>query len=145
MQEYLCKEKGFVQYEISNFARSVDFMSQHNKLYWEGDAEFAAFGNNASSFVNGRRFSRPHSLSKYFRWVEDKRFLDETNGILDSDLVLAETIMMTRLRSSDGFLFDQIRPYIGNDVMDDFEREIENSYLLDQGLIHKTDGGIRLD
>ena len=75
MQTYLCKKKGFVQYEISNFARKPELESKHNKLYWKGDAEFAAFGNGAASFTEGYRISRPRSLARYFKWVEDGQFL----------------------------------------------------------------------
>ena len=70
MQTYLCNQKGFTQYEISNFARRPELESLHNKIYWEGDAEFAAFGNGAASFTDGKRFTRPRSVNHYMGWVD---------------------------------------------------------------------------
>ena len=138
MQEYLCNERGFIQYEISNFAKSEQLMSKHNCLYWEGDAEFAAFGNSASSFVEGRRFARPRSLAKYYRWVESRGYLSCDNGELDSASVLAETVIMTRLRTLEGLKFEQISPYVETQKLEDFKEKLQHSYLVEEGLIHLT-------
>ena len=43
----------------------------HNKIYWEGDAEFAAFGNGAASFTDGKRYTRPRNLNRYMKWVDE--------------------------------------------------------------------------
>ncbi len=45
---------GFVQYEISNFAKS-GYESRHNLKYWRCE-EYLGIGAAAHSFLNGRRF-----------------------------------------------------------------------------------------
>lgn len=48
-------ERGFAQYEISNFARPGR-ESRHNLKYWT-QQEFLGFGASAASFRHGRRFT----------------------------------------------------------------------------------------
>jgi oxygen-independent coproporphyrinogen-3 oxidase len=54
---------GFVQYEISNFARP-GFECQHNLTYWRGGSYFG-FGPGAARYVNGRRETNIRSTLGY--------------------------------------------------------------------------------
>lgn len=56
-------ERGFAQYEISNFAKA-GFESRHNLVYWTG-GEYIGFGPAAHSLYKGRRFYVPGDLEKY--------------------------------------------------------------------------------
>jgi len=51
----LLEEAGFVQYEVSNFAR-MGFQCRHNLGYWEGE-DYIGFGPSATSTVSGRRWT----------------------------------------------------------------------------------------
>lgn len=55
--------QGFVQYEISNFARP-GFESRHNLTYWRG-GEYAGIGPGAHSFQGGRRFYYSRDLQGF--------------------------------------------------------------------------------
>jgi oxygen-independent coproporphyrinogen III oxidase len=57
------KQKGFLQYEISNFAKS-GFESSHNKSYWDFKPYYG-FGLGASSFDGNKRFINLKNLDEY--------------------------------------------------------------------------------
>ena len=60
--EYL-NSLGYVQYEISNFAKP-GFESRHNTLYWRC-GEYIGIGPAAHSFYHGRRFHYPRSMQAF--------------------------------------------------------------------------------
>ncbi len=57
------REKGYQQYEISNFARR-GLRSRHNIKYWTG-GEYLGFGPAASSDFGGKRFTVAPDLKAY--------------------------------------------------------------------------------
>ena len=61
------RASGYEHYELSNYARP-GHRSRHNMVYWLGHSYYA-FGVGAASFLEGRRFSRPKSLSGWQRYV----------------------------------------------------------------------------
>lgn len=61
---------GYAQYEISNFARP-GFESRHNLRYWRL-GEYLGLGPAAHSFLSGRRFFYPRSLSAFLAGEEPK-------------------------------------------------------------------------
>ena len=58
-------EAGFVQYELSNFARPGR-ACRHNQAYWANDAHFG-FGMGAAEYVDGVRRLNTRDLSGYVR------------------------------------------------------------------------------
>lgn len=102
MYLYTCdhlQEKGFRQYEISNFARP-GYESRHNLKYWLG-GEYLGFGPSAASDFAGRRFTIRADL------------MDYVEGILHGGQILSECqdmparerageYLMLRLRTIDG-------------------------------------------
>ena len=67
---------GYVQYEISNFARS-DLTSRHNLKYWTL-GEYLGFGPGAHSDFGGHRFAVARDLSAY---LAGKTVLSEDTAI----------------------------------------------------------------
>jgi oxygen-independent coproporphyrinogen-3 oxidase len=57
--------RGFVHYEISNFARP-GHASRHNLKYWT-DQPYVGLGQSAASYVDGRRWVNPRRFSEYVR------------------------------------------------------------------------------
>lgn len=43
--------------------------SRHNEVYWQGNAQYYAFGLGAASYLQRRRFSRPRGMGAYKQWV----------------------------------------------------------------------------
>ncbi len=63
------EDNGFVQYEISNFARDIEHQSRHNRKYWER-APYLGFGLDAHSMLlhpdgNAVRFANADELDEY--------------------------------------------------------------------------------
>ena len=56
---------GYAQYEISNFARDGQ-VSRHNLKYWNLEP-YLGLGPAAHSFLNGRRFYYPRSLTAFLK------------------------------------------------------------------------------
>ncbi len=61
--------RGYMQYEISNFARP-GFECIHNLKYWNCE-EYLGFGVSAHSYFNGNRFAFIPDIKKYVPAVED--------------------------------------------------------------------------
>jgi len=66
MYNYINKKlfkKGFVHYEISNFAKS-GFESKHNLVYWNNE-EYYGFGIGASGYIKGFRYENTKNIDEY--------------------------------------------------------------------------------
>ncbi len=61
------KEKGFLRYEVSNFALA-GFESKHNLNYWKR-GEYIGVGVSASSFMKGRRFTNSFKIDEYMNAI----------------------------------------------------------------------------
>ncbi len=91
--------RGFRQYEISNFARK-GLYSRHNMKYWTG-GEYLGFGPSASSDFAGKRFTLVRDLQAYIQGIRG-------NGNVMEDIQeiplreRAGEYLMLRLRTSAG-------------------------------------------
>lgn len=63
MTQEKLKEAGYIQYEISNYAKP-EYECRHNCGYWTG-AEYLGLGLGASSYIKGSRFEQTTRLSEY--------------------------------------------------------------------------------
>lgn len=68
------REKGYIQYEISNFAKP-GYESRHNLKYWDG-APYLGFGPAAHSFFDRKRYYYPRDIHA---------FIDGNTPVLDED------------------------------------------------------------
>ena len=90
---------GYLQYEISNFARS-GFQSRHNLKYWMGRA-YIGFGPGAHSDFGGRRYSFLRDLNLYIsRVLEGGSVVDESELIPQRER--GSEYLMLRLRTTRG-------------------------------------------
>ena len=110
----LLAEKGFRQYEISNFARS-GFESRHNLKYWKlGD--YLGIGPAAHSFMNGRRFYYGRSMEDFY----DNKIIDDGEG------GTAEEYIMLRLRLAEGLDLGKYKEAFGDYPRKDFLNKVES-------------------
>lgn len=85
-------EMGFVQYEISNFAKA-GYESRHNLKYWLCD-DYIGFGASAHSCYKGRRFYYPNDIDG---------FISGMPPVIDSEAACGEDErIMLGLRLSKG-------------------------------------------
>ena len=115
----ILRERGFRQYEISNFARK-GLYSRHNMKYWTG-GEYLGFGPNASSDFAGRRFTIIRDLQGYIDGIRSGgEVLQDVEDIPIRER--AGEYLMMRLRTSTGII----------------KEEYERQYLLPFGPIEEA-------
>jgi len=84
--------KGFMQYEVSNFALP-EFECKHNQQYWNyGD--YIGIGTAAHSFVNNKRWWNYKSLTFYLKSVNEKENSIAGSEILTKVETLEEFVML---------------------------------------------------
>jgi len=95
----ILKERGFRQYEISNFARRGKY-SKHNMKYWTG-GEYIGFGPDASSDFAGKRYTNVRDLKAYIHGIKTGgQVLKEISEVPVRER--AGEYLMMRLRTSAG-------------------------------------------
>jgi oxygen-independent coproporphyrinogen III oxidase len=97
---------GYIQYEISNFARP-GFESQHNLRYWDGGA-YRGFGVGAHSFDGRKRWWNVGELDRYHRAVSAGKAPVENAETLTNEQRLTEGIMLS-LRLPEGLDLGRLR------------------------------------
>ena len=93
MVNYLTN-KGYCQYEISNFAFS-GFESRHNLKYWNCE-EYLGLGASAHSLMDGKRFYFPRDIQSFY----DNKTVSDGDGATEYEYI------MLRLRLTDGISFE---------------------------------------
>lgn len=127
----LLKEKGYIHYEISNFALEGHFC-QHNITYWRNEP-YVGLGPGASSFYEGWRFKREEN----FEW-----FLGYSEVIkMDKEEEIKETIFMN-LRMLEGIDKERFFRRFGIRIEERYKETIER--LKGEGLLEEDDKRIRL-
>jgi oxygen-independent coproporphyrinogen-3 oxidase len=112
--EYL-ESRGFIQYEISNFAR-LGFACRHNLGCWQG-RDYLGLGPSAVSTLGNRRITNPADLGE---WVAaTARGADPPCEHLDTATRLEEMLML-RLRTTAGLSLAEWRRASGRPFSADF-------------------------
>ena len=106
----LLEEKGFEQYEISNFAKDECY-SKHNLKYWQGE-DYLGFGPASHSFYNNKRFFVPKDIERFV----NNAFQDEV--VEEQSVDKLEEYIMLSLRLKWGINKDEIIKLGGNDFAD---------------------------
>jgi oxygen-independent coproporphyrinogen-3 oxidase len=125
---------GYMQYEISNFAR-MGFPCRHNSGYWRGE-DYLGLGPAAASTLDGRRRTNPADLKTWADNAEkgeDSAFREE----LDALTGLKEMLML-RLRTCAGLSFSEWQMKAGRPFLSDFGAQ---ATLLQQNGLARTRAG----
>ena len=92
-------DKGYRQYEISNFCKK-GAVSRHNLKYWQG-GEYLGFGPDASSDFGGQRFTMLRDVRRYIAGIRnDGQVLREVQDVPFRER--AGEYLMMRLRTVSG-------------------------------------------
>lgn len=130
------EEAGFIQYEISNFARP-GFESKHNSKYWLCEPVHA-YGVSAHSFDGMMRRSNERDTNAYVKLVES----GITPVVTEDEIDLASESVFLGLRMMKGVNLKDYENRFGNKLESRFEEEIEN--LKELGLLEVDEGALRL-
>lgn len=117
------KDRGFCQYEISNFSKEC-YESKHNLVYWKNE-EYYGFGIGASSYIGNKRINNTRSINKYL--------MGEVISSLDELTIhdIVEYEIMLGLRT--GYGIDKIK--FKNLYQKDIEKCYNYDNLIDNGFI----------
>ncbi|NJB68630.1 oxygen-independent coproporphyrinogen-3 oxidase [Desulfobaculum xiamenense] len=135
--EYL-ESEGYLQYEISNFAR-MGFTSRHNLGYWEGE-DYLGIGPSAVSTLNARRWQNPTEPKAYARAIESGTLGGDFEA-LDAATHAREMVML-RLRTARGLHLADYHSATGRDFLKDFGPMVQA--LRQNGLVRLSQGHLRL-
>lgn len=129
------EQNGFMQYEVSNFARA-GYQSQHNLTYWR-NAHYFAFGVGAHRYVDSVRSANLRSLKKYMRTP----LVDEMCEEIDQATRLKEGIMLG-LRLLSGIDLKAFEADHGVNLLTAQGKEIE--HLCRENLLELSDGRLKI-
>ena len=110
----ICREKGFIQYEISNFARE-GFISKHNSSYWK-QIPYLGLGPSAHSFDRRSRQWNVSDVKAYIKSLESGIVPFEREE-LDRYTVFNEYVM-TALRTMWGIDLAHVESFYDKELHD---------------------------
>lgn len=132
-------ELGYVQYEISNFAK-VGFESKHNSSYWQSKP-YIGIGPSAHSF-DGQKL-REHNISnnpKYIRSIQSGRIPTEKENLTIEDRI-NERILI-QLRTIQGLDLEKLKRDYNDDLIN--RRKAEVNWLEDKELLKNVNNTLVL-
>lgn len=123
------EEKGFHQYEVSNFS-FPGYECLHNISYWNY-TDYFGFGTSAHSFIDDKRWWNFSSAKKYIAEINERR-----NAIAGSEGISPsqkhDEYVMLALRSS-GLLLNEYNKMFGSDWLKEknpYFQKLENQRLI---------------
>lgn len=132
-------QHGFLQYEVSNFARP-GYESQHNTVYWDRKP-YKGFGLGACSFDGNSRFMNEKNLMRYMETVEQKKDPTVFSELLSADDIRLETIMLG-LRRNKGVCYNYLLKGLSLERRSILEEKVQ--YFCDSNLLLVEDDFVRL-
>jgi oxygen-independent coproporphyrinogen-3 oxidase len=99
--------RGYLHYEVSNFARGEDRISRHNRKYWQ-QIPYLGLGPSAHSFLNRRRWWNPTSLEEYLDRLRGGQRPTAGEELLSLDQIRLESLLLG-FRNREGVALDQLR------------------------------------
>lgn len=133
------KSRGYVHYEISNFALPGR-ECRHNLCYWRNKS-YLGLGPAAHSNLRGRRFSNHAGPGVYAEMLMEGHFPECWEERIDTRTEMSETAFLG-LRLLEGLDIGEFRKRFGRDILEVYGREINRLTVL--GLVEMADGRIRL-
>jgi len=122
--EYL-SSKGYIQYEISNFAKN-NKQCRHNLVYWEM-GEYIGCGASSHSYSDGFRYRNEENVEKYIEKIntESNAIVEKTKNTTNDDM---EEFMFMGLRKNEGISKSEFMKRFNKDIYNVY-REVINKYV----------------
>ena len=131
--------RGYVQYEISNYARK-GFQCVHNINYWE-NGSYVGLGSGAVSCFSGLRIQNEKIPEHFIRMVSERQKPFNEAEFLPLDARFRESVIMG-LRMTEGVLLSRIERQFGMTPEKYYGETIKS--LFAQGLLDLKDNRLRL-
>ncbi|MEJ2054107.1 MAG: radical SAM family heme chaperone HemW [Calditrichaceae bacterium] len=124
------RQNGYMQYEISNFARNKDLASRHNIKYWD-HTNYLGFGPAAHSYWQDRRWANLPSIHYYIENLRNGMYPQRTAEKIDAKTREFEKIFLS-LRTIEGLSLSEFQELFAHSFVETYKTEIEK--LLTAGL-----------
>lgn len=121
MYKFICaflKENGYVQYELSNFAKE-GYNSYHNTKYWKC-LEYYGVGAGASGYIQKRRYTNEGNIKEY---IENPLSFSEDEILTKEDEMKEFVILGLRLKK--GISKEEFSNKFSEDIYSVFENELK--------------------
>ncbi|MFI5329942.1 MAG: coproporphyrinogen III oxidase family protein, partial [Desulfobaccales bacterium] len=126
------EDRGYIHYEISNFARREEFFSRHNRKYWN-HTPYLGLGPAAHSYKAGRRWWNFSSVAQYGAAVNSG-----TAPVAGSEDLTPEQLRLEAL-----YLGFRTREGVALEVIQEHPRwRMVLSELAQAGLVRQADGRV---
>jgi oxygen-independent coproporphyrinogen-3 oxidase len=133
------EESGYVHYEVSNFARTTETESRHNKKYW-GHTPYLGLGPAAHSFDGSRRWWNIGSVAAYIHEIAAGRSPVSASELLTVEQMRLEALFLG-FRTGRGVHLADYKSRFGQDLIR--EKESILKLLRREGLVEIRDGFLR--
>jgi oxygen-independent coproporphyrinogen-3 oxidase len=112
---------GYTHYEISNYARSISYLSRHNYKYWH-HVPYLGFGPSAHSLWEDTRWENVRSVEDYISQLRSKELPRYQTEKLDQKKKIFEFIFLT-LRTYQGLPLNNFQKQFGIDFTKTYAQE----------------------
>ena len=124
-------EAGYIHYEVSNFARTRQLESSHNRKYWNHEP-YLGLGPAAHSFFNNRRWWNKANVKTYLKDIGSGKKPVARSEKLSNDELALECLFLG-MRTADGVNLESFKKLYGFDLRTGKKRIIET--LIDHKLV----------
>lgn len=135
------EEKGYIHYEISNFAK-LGYESKHNKNCWNQE-EYIGVGAAAHSYTNNTRYSNIDTIEEY---IENYKERKEADNFIFHEKQNKESkmkeYMILGLRKIQGIQIQEFKKRFGENPIYIYHKELRK--LVNEGLIEIDGDDIKL-
>jgi len=151
--------RGYIQYEISNWARGDEkrkmknaiskqnsltppaYACQHNLVYWHYEP-YLGFGAGAHSYYGRRRWWNVNAVPEYIRRVNASESPQAGDETIDRRLAMGEMMLLGLRLVAEGVTDARFQTRFGTGLGEAFGPEIER--LVQQGLLERRPDRVRL-
>ncbi|HZJ76518.1 MAG TPA: radical SAM family heme chaperone HemW, partial [Oscillospiraceae bacterium] len=133
------KEKGYIHYEISNFAKP-GYQCKHNMAYWY-NRQYIGVGAGSHSYFNKKRFSNVNSIDEYIDIIKNNKTPIEYEIEVSIKDEISET-MFLGLRLIKGISIKEFTERFNISPFEIYEKQIKK--FSEQGLLEWDKTHIRL-
>lgn len=131
INKYL-KEKGYLHYEITNFAKSETYYGKHNHVYWKA-LEYYALGPGAHGFIKGQRYQNTNNFKEYLN-----NPLERTYHAPMSVEELEEEYLLLNLRLRSGINLKAYQERFHTLFLSKYQDRLNSSRLKNHFIINDT-------
>lgn len=130
------EDAGYIQYEVSNFARGTKYASRHNQKYWD-HSPYLGLGPSAHSFQLNRRWWNHRSLDQYLSAIDAGNPPVEETEILTMEQLRLEALYLG-LRTKKGVSLYDFKNQYHYDLFAEKKEMLDK--LQEEGLVSIRDG-----